>query len=42
VTTGDSFRSINLDRNQLLQPKKLSPPTAQPGGPDMGFPPLKP
>jgi hypothetical protein len=42
VTTGDSFRSINLDRNQLIQPKKPTTPGASPGGPDMGFPPLKP
>ena len=41
VTTGDSFRSINLDRNQLLQPKKSSAPGASPGGLPAGFPPLK-
>jgi hypothetical protein len=42
VTTGDSFRSINLDRPQLLQPKKSTAPGASPGAPDGGFPPLRP
>jgi Domain of unknown function (DUF4340) len=42
VTTSDSFRSINLDRTLLLQPKKATPPGQSPGGLDMGVPPIKP
>jgi len=43
VTPGDSFRSINLDRAALTQPKKPpgAPATDPPGGPPAGFPPLR-
>jgi len=39
VTPGDSFRSINLDRTDLIEPKK---PPGAPGSPPAGFPPVLP
>jgi len=46
VTPGDSFRSINLDKAALIEPKKPpgapgSPPNGIPGNPPRGFPPLR-
>jgi len=43
VTPGDSFRSINLDRTDVIEPKKppgapASPPAGIPGSPPRGFP----
>jgi hypothetical protein len=43
VTTGESFRSINLDKAAITQPKKPpgAPSTDAAGAPPAGFPPLK-
>ncbi len=42
VTPGDSFRSINVDRRSLFQPKKSSSPGAGLGGLPGGVPSFKP